>query len=179
MIGGQHCVQPVLIRGHESAHAADGLKTQHHRQHAAYQQRRALEQIGPRHRLQSSPRRIQSRDRANDPDRRDEVRAENRLKRQRAGIDHRRDADPDVDHHQVEGHDAACGGIVPVLEELGHRVDSAPQQPRENEERHYDQRDRGDPLIAGDGQPHCSGALPGLPDNLLGGYVRRNQRQAN
>ena len=71
------------------------------------------------------------------------------------------------------------GGIEAVLQELGHRVDSRPQEVWQKPERHHDQSNAGHPFIAGYGQAYMAGGIAAHADELLSRDIGRNQRKAD
>ena len=94
-----------------------------------------------------------------------------------ARVDDRRRGHAHEDDHRAHGHDRPRERVEPVLEELGHRVDAAAQERRQEHERHDHEGDRGHPLVARDGDAEPVGRLAAHPDELLGGDVGGDQRE--
>jgi hypothetical protein len=73
----------------------------------------------------------------------------------------------------------AGGAVVAVLEELGHGVDADLEELGQQPEGDDDQRDGGHPLVAGDGEADGGERAAGHADEVLGGDVGGDQREAD
>jgi hypothetical protein len=99
--------------------------------------------------------------------------------RQAAGVDHGGERDEHEQHHRHERHDRARRAPVALIEELRHREDAGLQEIRQEREGDDDERDRGHPLIARDRHAHVVRGGARHADELFGGDVGRDERDAD
>jgi hypothetical protein len=81
------------------------------------------------------------------------------------------------DDHRAHAAIVRANALNRCSEELGHRVDAAAQERRQEHERHDHEGDRRHPLVARDGDAEPVGRLAAHADELLGRNVGGNQRE--
>ncbi len=152
---------------------------------AAHHECDALNQVRPGRRVQSAGGNVSRRHQTDDPapgaqtESKRAVAGEEFTHRQATRINHPRQRHEHQQDHHHERHDGARGISVAMFEKLRHRENASLEEVRKKAKRHYHQGDCRHPFVTADGHTEVIGSGTRHANELLGGNVGRNERNAN
>ena len=171
----------LVDRAEAGPHAASprhSVEREIGRDEATEDQEDHLDDVGPGHGRQPAVQRIGRREGRQTEHSVDHRNAHDGLQRERAEVQHGGEVDEDVERDPEDRQDRLELRGVPLLDELGNRVEPLLDEDGQEVFADEDQGQRRHPLIRGDGQADFeSGA--GHADELLGGYVGRDEGGAH